>query len=87
MARMAMGSELARPSQMQKTPPRVWTIQRIHSLPLIPNFRAAKSDAYPPKGREKKFAIPKLAAIIPAVCSLRLNLEKYYSQFPKIETY
>ena len=78
MAKIASGSELARPSQMQKTPPRVWTIQRTHSRPLMPNFLAAKSEANPPKGRAAKLAMPKLAAMIPAVCSFRLNLIKVH---------
>ena len=74
MAKTAMGSELARPSQIQNTPPRVWRIQRVHSLPLMPNLRPAKSELYPPKGRATRLAMPKVAAMIPAVCSLRLNL-------------
>ncbi|KAH1115388.1 hypothetical protein J1N35_008766 [Gossypium stocksii] len=45
IAKMAMGSESARPSQIQKAPPRVWKNQRIHSLPLIPNNLAALSEA------------------------------------------
>jgi len=40
----------------------------------MPNNLAATSDAYPPKGRATMFAIPKDAAMIPAVCSFRLNL-------------
>lgn len=74
---MAIGSDSARPNQIQKAPPVVWTIHRTHNLPLIPNFRAAKSDAYPPNGRATKFAIPNVAAIIPAVCSFKLNLSTY----------
>ncbi|PON66511.1 hypothetical protein PanWU01x14_109330 [Parasponia andersonii] len=45
MAKTAMGSELARPSQMQKAPPMVWRIHRVHSLPLMPKWRAATSEA------------------------------------------
>lgn len=37
IAKIAMGSVLARPSQIQKTPPRVWRIHRTHSRPLMPN--------------------------------------------------
>jgi len=69
MAKIAIGSEMARPSQTQKTPPEVCKIQRVHNRPLIPKNLAEMSDAYPPSGRAKKLAIPKLAAIIPAVCS------------------
>ena len=78
MAKIAMGSELARPSQIQNTPPRVWRIQRVHSLPLIPNLLAAKSELYPPKGRATMLAIPNVAAMIPAVCSFRSNLLHIY---------
>ncbi|KAF4348222.1 hypothetical protein F8388_000107 [Cannabis sativa] len=66
MENTARGSVLARPSQMQKAPPMVWRIQRVHSLPLIPKCRAATSDAHPPKGRAKRLAMPNEAAMIPA---------------------
>ena len=69
MDKIAIGSEVARPSQTQKIPPEVCKIQRVHNRPLIPKNLAEMSDAYPPSGRAKKLAIPKLAAIIPAVCS------------------
>lgn len=74
IAKTAMGSELARPSHMQKTPPKVWRTHRVQSLPLMPNNLAATSEVYPPKGRARRFAIPNEAAMIPAVCSFRLNL-------------
>lgn len=67
MDKMAKGSELARPRHIQNTPPIVCSIHRFHSLPLIPNLLAAISDIRPPKGRAAIFAIPKVAAIIPAV--------------------
>lgn len=67
MVIMAMGSVSARPSQMQKHPPRVWRIQRVHSLPLMPKYLAARSEAYPPKGRAMKLAMPNVAAMRPAV--------------------
>lgn len=73
IARTATGREPARPSQIQKAPPRVWRIHRVQSLPLMPKRRAALSEAYPPKGRAKKLAIPKEAAMIPAVWRLRLK--------------
>ena len=60
-----------RPSMMQKTPPKVCAIHEAHNLHLIPNFFAAASEITPPAGREIMFARPKLAAIIPAVWSLR----------------
>lgn len=43
-ATMAMGSLVANPSHMQKTPPRVCKTQRVHSLPLMPKYRAATSE-------------------------------------------
>ncbi|KAJ6984133.1 hypothetical protein NC653_022391 [Populus alba x Populus x berolinensis] len=63
----ARGSELARPSQIQKTPPSVCKIQSTHNLPLIPKYLAATSEEYPPKGRATRLAIPKVAAMTPAV--------------------
>lgn len=66
MARTARGSELARPRHIQKTPPRVWRIQRVHNLPLIPKYLPATSDAHPPKGRAAKLAMPNDAAMMPA---------------------
>lgn len=74
IAAMAVGSLSAFPSHMQNTPPNVCRIHRVHSLPLIPKYRAAMSDAYPPNGRATRFAIPNVAAMIPAVCSFRSNL-------------
>ena len=70
----AIGRELARPSHMQKAPPAVCRIQRVHSLPLMPKRRAAMSEAQPPKGRATRFAMPNEAAMVPAVCSFRSNL-------------
>lgn len=61
------GSVLARPKQMQKTPPRVWRVQRFQRRPLMPNRRAATSDIRPPSGRDTILAMPKVAAIVPAV--------------------
>lgn len=43
----------------------------------MPNRRAARSDKNPPMGRAKMFAMPKVAATVPAVWSLRLNLYIY----------
>lgn len=40
----------------------------------MPKGRAAISDMRPPKGRAKMLAIPKVAAMMPAAWSLRLNL-------------
>lgn len=62
---------LAPPSQMQNTPPRVWRIHKVYCLPLMPKRRVTMS--YRPKGRAKKFAIPKEAAMIPAVWTFRSN--------------
>lgn len=67
MEEMEMGSELARPRHIQKTPPRVWRIHRFHRRPLMPKRRAARSDMSPPMGRATKFAIPNVAAMVPAV--------------------
>lgn len=67
IAVIARGRELARPNHMQNKPPKVCKVHRVHSLPLIPNFRAAKSEANPPAGLATKLAIPNVAAIIPAV--------------------
>src|SRR5262249_8213675 len=74
MERMDRVRVSARPRQMQKIPPRVWRIQRVHNRPLIPKRRAAMSDIKPPKGRDTMFGMPKVAAMVPAVCNLRLNL-------------
>jgi len=79
MVNTAIGRELARPSQIQKAPPKVWRIQRVHNLPLMPNNLPATSEAYPPKGRATMFAIPNEAAMIPAVWSFRLNLFHIHS--------
>ena len=62
-----MESELARPSQIQKTPPSVCKIKRARNLPLIPKYLAATSETIPPKGRARRLATPKVAAITPAV--------------------
>lgn len=40
----------------------------------MPKRRAAKSDKRPPAGRANILAIPKVAAMVPAVRSFRLNL-------------
>lgn len=63
-----------RPRMMQSTPPNVCTIHEAHNLPLIPNLVATTSEISPPAGLETISADPKLAAIIPAVCSFRSNL-------------
>ena len=70
----ATGSDLERPRRIQKIPPIVWRIHRVHSLPLIPNLLAARSETYPPNGRAAKLAMPNVAAMIPAVWSFRSNL-------------
>ncbi|WRX15283.1 hypothetical protein QQP08_008958 [Theobroma cacao] len=62
------------PRMIQNTPPKVCIIHKAHSLPRIPNLLAILSEIIPPAGLENKFAKPKLAAIIPAVWSFRLNL-------------
>lgn len=61
---MESGRVVARPRQMQNTPPSVWRIQRRL---LIPNLRAAISDISPPSGRDTMLAMPNVAAIVPAV--------------------
>lgn len=75
IATTAIGSDSALPSQMQNTPPSVWKIQSVQSLPLMPKILADRSDAYPPNGRANMFAIPNVAAIVPAVCSFNSNLK------------
>lgn len=67
MAKTAMGSEFARPSQMQKTPPSVWRIQGVHNLPLMAKYLATRSEANPPKGRATRLPTPNGAAMMPAV--------------------
>lgn len=58
---------LALPRHMQNIPPRVWRIYRFHKRPRIPNRRAFRSDNRPPSGRAIMFAMPNVAAIVPAV--------------------
>ncbi|KAL4295802.1 hypothetical protein GQ457_12G010500 [Hibiscus cannabinus] len=76
METMERSRELARPRQMQNMPPSVWRMYRFQRRPRMPNRRAAISDKNPPMGRAKMFAMPKVAAIVPAVRSLRLNLQR-----------
>lgn len=75
MEKMERDRVLAFPSQMQNSPPSVCKMYKFHRRPRIPNRRAAVSDKNPPMGRAKMFAIPKVAAMVPAVWSFRLNLQ------------
>lgn len=79
MATMETGRELARPSQRQKAPPRVSRIQTFQRRARMPQRRAPKSDRNPPRGRATMLAMPKHAAIVPAVRRLRSKRSKKYS--------
>lgn len=63
---MAKGKELTRPRHRQKMPPAVWRSHRFQRRPRIPNLLAMKSEVNPPNGRAMMFAIPNVAAMIPA---------------------